>query len=255
MNPAVGPRPDFFISRTGADAAWAQWVAQELEQAGYTTFLQDWDFLPGQSFVENMQKGLECEHAIALLSPEYLAAAFTRPEWQAAFARDAKIDGRRLIPIRLRTCEIPTLIAHYVFIDFIGKSEDQARQALLEGVSGQRRKRLAAFPEFPSGSRHPTFSGTQAHLRGPAPVGPACSSGSGSGTYETRRCVVESGHPAGFPNRFWRRRQDFPGDQLVASPRRARRGPRPRVVLLLARIVRRTGFCGAFPGPRASTMV
>jgi hypothetical protein len=41
----------FFISYTGADKAWAEWMAWELEAAGQTTKLQAWDFRPGTNFV------------------------------------------------------------------------------------------------------------------------------------------------------------------------------------------------------------
>jgi hypothetical protein len=36
----------FFISYTGADQAWAEWIADQLEAAGHTTVLQAWDFRP-----------------------------------------------------------------------------------------------------------------------------------------------------------------------------------------------------------------
>src|SRR5258708_17351312 len=79
---------NFFISRTGKDKDWAQWIAQVLEAASYTTFLQDWDFIPGLSFVQMMEEGAECERTIVVLSPEYLEAAFTRPEWRGAFPKN-----------------------------------------------------------------------------------------------------------------------------------------------------------------------
>jgi phage replication-related protein YjqB (UPF0714/DUF867 family) len=38
---------DFFVSCTGADQAWAEWIASQLEEAGYSTVLQAWDFRLG----------------------------------------------------------------------------------------------------------------------------------------------------------------------------------------------------------------
>jgi hypothetical protein len=35
---------DFFISYTGKDKAWAEWIAWELEAASYKTIIQAWDF-------------------------------------------------------------------------------------------------------------------------------------------------------------------------------------------------------------------
>lgn len=40
---------DFFISYNSADRTWAEWIAWQLEEAGYTTVLQAWDFRPGSN--------------------------------------------------------------------------------------------------------------------------------------------------------------------------------------------------------------
>ena len=50
---------DFFVSYSGADAAWAEWIANTLERAGYTTVLQAWDFRPGEVFVQRMHQAVE----------------------------------------------------------------------------------------------------------------------------------------------------------------------------------------------------
>jgi hypothetical protein len=34
---------DFFISYTQVNRSWAEWIAVQLEAAGYTTVLQAWD--------------------------------------------------------------------------------------------------------------------------------------------------------------------------------------------------------------------
>ena len=47
---------DFFISYNKADRAWAEWIAWTLEEAGYSTTIQAWDFQAGGNFVLEMQK-------------------------------------------------------------------------------------------------------------------------------------------------------------------------------------------------------
>ena len=47
---------DLFISYTGADRRWAEWIAVELVQAGLTTRLQSFDFRPGSDFVHEMDQ-------------------------------------------------------------------------------------------------------------------------------------------------------------------------------------------------------
>ena len=56
MSQSPDKKPDFFISYTGADAAWAEWIAIELENAGYRTVIQLWDFAPGSNFVVEMHQ-------------------------------------------------------------------------------------------------------------------------------------------------------------------------------------------------------
>ena len=46
----------FFISYNKADITWAEWIAWELEEAGYLTIVQAWDFRPGFNFVLRMQQ-------------------------------------------------------------------------------------------------------------------------------------------------------------------------------------------------------
>ena len=47
---------DFFISYNSKDRDWAEWIAWHLEEAGFRTVLQAWDFRTGSIFVLNMQQ-------------------------------------------------------------------------------------------------------------------------------------------------------------------------------------------------------
>ena len=68
---------DFFISYTGADQAWAEWIAETLEQADYVTVLQAWDFRPGENFIQRMNEALaEAERVLAVWSPAYFASEY-----------------------------------------------------------------------------------------------------------------------------------------------------------------------------------
>jgi len=91
---------DLFISYNKADKSWAEWTAWTLEEAGYTTVLQAWDFRPGSNFVLEMQRSAsEAERTIAILSPAYLDSLHTQPEWAAAFVQDPTGDKGILLPI------------------------------------------------------------------------------------------------------------------------------------------------------------
>src|SRR5947199_6744104 len=96
---------DFFISYNSADKAWAEWIAWQLEEAGYTTFLQAWDFRPGSNFILEMQKATaETPRTIMVLSSNYLNALYTQSEWAAAFQRDPTGERHILLPVRVQEC-------------------------------------------------------------------------------------------------------------------------------------------------------
>jgi hypothetical protein len=64
---------DFFVSYTQTDLAWAEWIAWELEKAGYRVLVQAWDFVPGRNWPERMQAAIQnAVRTIAVLSEAYL---------------------------------------------------------------------------------------------------------------------------------------------------------------------------------------
>jgi tetratricopeptide (TPR) repeat protein len=149
-------KKNFFISYHKADRSWAEWIAWHLEEAGYTTVLQAWDFLPGTNFVLEMQRSTaEAQRTIAVLSPDYLTSSFTQPEWTAAFAGDPTGEKGLLLPIRVRECDPTALLPQLVYIDILGLEDAAARNSLLEGV-GKGRRKPANKPSFPGAPKRST---------------------------------------------------------------------------------------------------
>jgi len=52
---------DFFISYNKADKAWAEGLANWLDQAMFTTIIQEQDFVPATNFVAGAHKALKCQ--------------------------------------------------------------------------------------------------------------------------------------------------------------------------------------------------
>jgi tetratricopeptide (TPR) repeat protein len=157
----MGQAADFFVSYTGADRAWAEWVAWQLEQADYHVIVQAWDFEPGDNFVARMRDALEqADRTLALISAAYLASPYCTDEWTGAFLHDP--DGRnRLLQVRIEDCELPRLLRAQVYVDVVGLPRQQARAQLLAGVKRGRRKPSAEppFPHDPPGGDGPRFPG------------------------------------------------------------------------------------------------
>ena len=142
---------DFFVSYTGVDTGWAEWIAWTLEKdGGYTTRIQAWDFAPGTNFVVNMDDGLaRSRRIIAVLSPAYLRSAFATAEWTAAFTKDALGVRRHLIPIMVEKCDPGPLLSPIVHARLFDLDQAQARGVLLRAVSGRTGTRPSHPPVFP----------------------------------------------------------------------------------------------------------
>jgi hypothetical protein len=141
--------PDFFVSYTGSDAPWAEWIGWALEEAGFSVLIQKWDFTAGSNFVLEMQRAAAgCKRTIAVLSPQYLKSLYGASEWAAAFAGDPEGSKRKLVPVRVAECQPEGLLKSVVYIDLAGKDEKSARAALLDGVA-ERRAKPSSEPDFP----------------------------------------------------------------------------------------------------------
>ena len=153
---------DFFISFTRADSAWAEWIAWQLEGAGFSVTYQPWDFLPGRNFVSEMDKATkQSERTIAVLSQGYMRSGFGSAEWAAAFKQDPTGEKGKLIPIRVEEFELEGLLAEVIYIDLVGLDEPLATQRLQAGVA-QRRVKPAQRPRYPGHTAaKPLYPGIQ----------------------------------------------------------------------------------------------
>jgi hypothetical protein len=139
---------DFFISYTANDQTWAEWIAFQLEDAGYTTYIQAWDIRQGTNFLYEMnQAATISSHTIAVLSPDYLNSQFGFIEWAAALRTDPTGIHRRLLPVRVKSCDLPGLLGSIVYVDLVDLSEQEARERLIAQVKpGRRKPSSVSFP-------------------------------------------------------------------------------------------------------------
>ncbi|MBV8552172.1 MAG: tetratricopeptide repeat protein [Acidobacteriaceae bacterium] len=135
---------DFFISYTSADRGWAEWIAWQLDAAGYKVVLQAWDFAAGTNFISQMKAAAEAKRTIAVYSPAYFKSKFSEAEWSAAFAKGA------LVPVRVQPCDIPDFLRPVVYTDLVEMPEAAARERLLRAVR-QTPARPVTAPPYPPG--------------------------------------------------------------------------------------------------------
>ncbi|ADP72354.1 hypothetical protein Rvan_3155 [Rhodomicrobium vannielii ATCC 17100] len=132
---------DFFISRSGADAAIAERIAHILEDAGYQVILQQWDF-GNRNFMQAMHEALASDaRVIALLSRDYLESDHCLGEALNKIAHDPLNKKSRLIVMRVANCTPTGLFAALAYWDLV-KLTDPAllRDVVLAAVKPGRAK-------------------------------------------------------------------------------------------------------------------
>ncbi|MBL7487975.1 toll/interleukin-1 receptor domain-containing protein [Frankia sp. AgB1.9] len=137
---------DFFISYAGADRAWAEWVAGELEAVGRIVRLQAWDAMPGANIVAWMNSQVAAaRQTIALYSLPYFRSDWCMAEATAAFNRQA------LLPMRVESCDVPPILSTTGYISLHGIDEETARDRLLRAIDERKveRRAKAGFPGSP----------------------------------------------------------------------------------------------------------
>lgn len=134
-------RRDFFISHSSADERWAEWIALQLERAGYLVELDLWEWSPGENFISAMEIALQrAERVIAVYSASYFIRPYAMAEHSAAVATAFADKTPRVIPVQVEECEIPALYRTLIRINLVDVDEYTAAERLLTGVQGSAHK-------------------------------------------------------------------------------------------------------------------
>ncbi|WP_448620824.1 FxSxx-COOH system tetratricopeptide repeat protein [Geodermatophilus sp. URMC 65] len=148
-----GGETDFFISHAGRDTGWAEWLAWQLQQAGYTVELDVWDWAPGEDFVTRMAAALQrADRLLAVCTEAYFSSTFGRAELRAAFARHGVAEGR-IVPVIVEPVRLPPLYAPLISLDLTGLDEATAATQLRDRLT---RGRPTTAPPFPEAGLAPT---------------------------------------------------------------------------------------------------
>ncbi|WP_261571143.1 toll/interleukin-1 receptor domain-containing protein [Frankia gtarii] len=195
-----GPR-DFFISYDKADRTWAEWIAWQLEDAGYRVLVEAWDFVPGTHRMSQIDEGIRgSDRTIAVLSGAYLSSRYVQAEWAAASRRDPTGVSRKLIPVRVEDCSLDSLLGGVTPIDLFDVPREKASDHLLDKIesalSGRAKPdRAPAFPSQDTPSTHgwPQHSHLQQRPTESEPFSPGTDSPSDPGEHSVAGGETESG--------------------------------------------------------------
>lgn len=111
--------PRLFISHASEDKDFVKKMANDLRASGINAWIDSWEIKAGDSLIEKIQKGIqESDHMAIVLSPDSVKSEWVKRELNASIIKELEEKTNFIIPIYLKTCEIPLLIKDKKRSDF-----------------------------------------------------------------------------------------------------------------------------------------
>jgi len=136
---------DAFISYSHTDRAWV-WdeLLPRLERAGLRVCIDDRDFEIGVPSLVNMERAVDnSQHTLVVLTPTWIKSEWTEFESLLAGTADPAGRRRKLIPLMLKSCKLPTRIAMLTYADFTRPPEREAQMTRLVRSLGSATEALS----------------------------------------------------------------------------------------------------------------
>ena len=132
-----------FLSYNGDDRETVEKLAVHLDdRAGLRPWFDQWSLVPGESWVRNLERGLEASLSCAVFVGQNGEGPWQRPEVEAALRFQVKREGFRVIPVLLPDAagqpDLPVFLSGNTWVDFRrrGLEDDDALWRLECGVRG-----------------------------------------------------------------------------------------------------------------------
>ncbi len=94
---------DVFISHSRQDSKpWVKILAQDLKKQGFEVFLDEWELVPGRSFLKGLYQGLnQSKNGILVITPKVGESEWVRKEYEHMLVRMGDDPDFAIIPVQL----------------------------------------------------------------------------------------------------------------------------------------------------------
>ncbi len=108
-----------FISHSSTDKEFIRKLKKDLEKFGHEIWLDEHEINIGDSISSEIEEGLSNANLLILvLTPDSVSSNWVGLEWRFALSREIEEDKKIIIPIYLKSCEIPIFLKERLYVDF-----------------------------------------------------------------------------------------------------------------------------------------
>jgi len=109
---------NLFISHAEKDKHQANQVADILRAAGYEVWIDNVDIRVGDSIPEQIERGLiESDFVVVIMSKSAVQSQWVRREWESKYWDETEAGTKKVLPVLLEDCEIPSLLRPKKYAD------------------------------------------------------------------------------------------------------------------------------------------
>jgi hypothetical protein len=123
-----------FISHSSLDNNFVRKLARDLAAHNIKPWVDELDTLPGDSIFQKVSEAMEkTDFTIVVLSKSSVKSPWVNREIAAEISRNAET-GRALIPVRIDSVQVPTLLRDTVYVDFAKDTYKQGLRKLIRAI-------------------------------------------------------------------------------------------------------------------------
>jgi hypothetical protein len=123
-----------FLSYSHSDSQIVNKIANNLQEEGIDIWFDRQDLLGGQDWQDQIEKALtEAAFVLVFISAKSLESEWVQAEYRAAFVRQQKTGGTRLIPVLLQKVVLPKFLSSIQYVDFT-ESYVKGMQSLMRAL-------------------------------------------------------------------------------------------------------------------------
>ena len=108
-----------FICHRGSDAVLAERLANDLQSAGHSVWLDLWHISIGDQIIEKMDQGLSGSRYLVLCYSLEGTAPWMNLEWMSALSRQLNGESVKVLPVRLSGTTAPAILAGTKYADLV----------------------------------------------------------------------------------------------------------------------------------------
>ncbi len=122
---------DVFLSYSSKDKQIVHALAERLRNDGVRVWLDAWVIQPGDSISMKIARGVEKSRVLVMcMSPDYFESEWGKLEHHSMLFRDPTNTKRRFLPLLIKDCRPPDIIAQFAYIDWRRRNDTKYNKLL-----------------------------------------------------------------------------------------------------------------------------